>query len=90
MLRDCIVTVQSFTQNEEELRATYGLEAVVSRVGSFNLIHLDAPSPEEVLRRRVEFDPDLLFEDDCPLCRSMKRQGVDVIYVSVNERQLDS
>lgn len=67
-------------QSDEELKQIFGHSAIVSRVGNFNLIHLDNPGPEEVERRVAEFSPDSLFEDDCPLCRMMKEQGGSVVY----------
>lgn len=63
-----------------ELKRVFGSDAVVSRIGKFNLIHLDNPSPEEEARRVANFNPDLLFEDDCPICRMIKSNGGNVIY----------
>ncbi len=67
-------------ESEEELREVFGPDAVISRVGQFNLIHLDSPTPEEVTRRVAEFDPNELFEDDCPLCQMLREQGGNVVY----------
>ncbi|HUV14542.1 MAG TPA: hypothetical protein VMY18_12930 [Acidobacteriota bacterium] len=67
-------------ESEEELREVFGPDAVISRVGPFNLIHLDSPTPEEVTRRVAEFDPEDLFEDDCPLCQMLREQGGNVVY----------
>lgn len=65
---------------DEELRRIFGDNAVVSRVGRFNLVHLDNPSPEEVEKRVREFNPVDLFDDDCPLCRMLLEMGGNVIY----------
>lgn len=67
-------------ESEDELRELFGPDAVISRVGQFNLIHLDNPSPEEVTRRVQEFDPNDMFEDDCPLCQMLREQGGNVVY----------
>ncbi len=67
-------------QREKDLKRMFGKNAVVSRIGKFNLIHLDNPSPQEEARRVRNFNPDNLFEDDCPICRMMKKQGGNVIY----------
>jgi len=75
-----IVDDQRRSQTEKELRKMFGKDAVISRIGRFNLIHLDHPSPEEEARRVRNFDPDSLFEDDCPICSMLKKQGGNVIY----------
>lgn len=75
-----VVTVNSGARTEEDLRRQYGEETVISKVGNFNLIHLDQPDSDEVERRVREFDPQDLFEDDCPLCRMMRDQGGEVLY----------
>jgi len=67
-------------QSDEELKDVFGENVVVSRIGPFNLIHLDNPSPELVERRIAEFDPDNLFEDDCPLCKMLREEGGNVVY----------
>lgn len=66
--------------SDEELRGMFGQEAIISRVGPFRLIHLDRPAPQEVARRVAEFNPDELFEDDCPLCQMLRAQGGNVIF----------
>jgi len=66
--------------NPEELKRMFGEDAVVSRIGKFNLIHLDNPSPQEEARRVMNFDPDRIFEDDCPICRMLKKKGGNVVY----------
>lgn len=68
------------SQSDEELKQIFGSNAIISRVGNFNLIHLDDPDVEEIEKRVAEFSPESLFEDDCPLCRMMKEQGGSVVY----------
>jgi hypothetical protein len=62
--------------SDEEIYFMYGKTAVISRSGSFTLVHLDRPSAELVRCRTEEFDPDDFFEDDCPICRMLKSGGV--------------
>lgn len=66
--------------SDEELRSLFGEDAIVTRLGQYNLIHLDNPDPEEIERRRAEFNPDELFDDDCPLCRMLRAQPANVVY----------
>lgn len=75
-----LCTPQEDLQSDEELRQIFGEEAIVSRLGRYNLIHLDSPDPEEVARREAEFNPADLFEDDCPLCQMLMEQGANVVY----------
>ncbi len=67
-------------ESDEELKEIFGENVIISRMGRFNLIHLDNPSPETVERRVAEFDPHDLFEDDCPLCKMLREQGGNVVY----------
>jgi hypothetical protein len=62
--------------SDEEIHLMYGKNAVISRSGSFTLVHLDRPSTELVRYRTDEFNPDDFFEDDCPLCQMLKSGGV--------------
>jgi hypothetical protein len=66
--------------SDEELKRMFGDDAVITRVGRFNLVHLDNPSQEELDRRIREFDPREYFEDDCPLCRMMREEGGNIVY----------
>jgi hypothetical protein len=65
--------------SNKEIRALYGSNAVISRKGSFVLVHLDHPSAATVRKRRREFNPLEFFCPDCPLCQMLKESGV-VIY----------
>ena len=78
--RWCLLNSSPRERTEDELRRLYGAGALITRMGRYNLIHLDAPSPEEIAKRVSEFDPDDLFEDDCPLCRMLREEHCDVIY----------
>lgn len=69
--------------SDDELRKVFGEDAIISRVGKFNLIHLDNPGPEEVARRVEEFKPEDLFDDDCPLCKLLRDEGGNVVYDDV-------
>ena len=73
-------TQSADSRNDEELKAIFGEHALVSRVGNFNLVHLDHPSPEEIQMRIDQFDPEDFFEDDCPLCRMLREQGCNIVY----------
>ncbi|RPJ87334.1 MAG: hypothetical protein EHM18_01655 [Acidobacteria bacterium] len=78
--RWCLLNSSPRPRTEEELRGLYGDHALITRLGQYNLIHLDSPDPEEIARRTSEFDPDDLFEDDCPLCQMLKNEHCDVVY----------
>ncbi len=76
-----VVTARKSADNEQELKRVYGPQATVSRVGAYNLIHLDRPAPAEIERRVREFDPEELLRDGCPICRMLRGQGLDVIFM---------
>ncbi len=76
----CLLNSSPRPRSEEELRGLYGAHALISRIGQYNLIHLDSPDPEEIQRRVDEFDPDDLFDDDCPLCQMLRNEHCDVVY----------
>lgn len=80
-----VITTQATRGTEEDLKAIYGESAVISKVSGYNLIHLDSPDAEEIERRIAGFDPEELFDDDCPICRAMKDQGVDVVFLGNQE-----
>lgn len=67
-------------ESDEELRKYFGEEAVITRVGRFNLIHLDHPSEEELSRRIRDFDPDRYLDPQCQLCRLLREQGGSFVY----------
>jgi hypothetical protein len=72
-------------ESDGALRKVYGPQAVISRVGRFTLIHLDAPSSETVAKREREFDPADFFFDDCPLCVMAKEEGGHIIFDAQEE-----
>jgi hypothetical protein len=75
--------------SKKEVRRLYGKDAVVSRRGSYLLVHLDKPSPELVRQRTREFNPDSYFSPDCPLCEMLKEGGVVVYDDSMCEGDAD-
>jgi hypothetical protein len=77
-------------ESDDALRRVYGEKAQFSRVGSFTLVHLDEPSPEEILRRETEFDPDDFFFDDCPLCVAAKAEGGHIVFDGSDDDPLRS
>ena len=64
--------------SDEEVRFTYGKDAIISRKGRFVLVHLDRPSSALVRARTKEFDADEFFLEECPLCQMAKEGGVVV------------
>ncbi len=75
-----VLSRHSIEESEEELRRYFGEEAVITRVGRVNLIHLDHPSEEELERRVREFDPERFLDRDCALCRLLKEQGGSFVF----------
>ena len=73
--------------SRKEIRALYGESAVVSRKGTFTLVHLDRPSKATVRRRNREFDPTEFFCPDCPLCQLLKGSGIVVFDDSIFEEE---
>ena len=72
------------TPGTEAYQQAYGRDALVTRLGDLAIVHLDRPSPETIQRRideviREEIR-DEAFEEDCPLCQSMKQFPYDVVY----------
>ena len=64
--------------SDAEVRLLYGSSAVISRKGTFVLVHLDRPSTALVRVRTREFDPDDYFDKDCPVCAIQREGGVIV------------
>ena len=64
--------------SDEELLFTFGKHAVLSRKGDFVLVHLDHPTPELLLRRTEDFDPDVFFHAGCGMCQMLRETRVVV------------
>jgi len=64
--------------SDTEIRLLYGESAVISRKGSFVLVHLDRPSKALVRARTREFDPEDYFDSACPICAIQREGGVIV------------
>ena len=73
-IRDRWFAITMGSHSREELVRRFGVNAVVSRVSRFNLVHLDSPDSAEIERRIADFDPDCLLEEDCPLCQILRLQ----------------
>ncbi len=78
--RWCLLNSSPRPRTDEELRELYGPQTTIDRLGQYTLIHLDNPTSEERAKRLAEFEPDDLFEDDCPLCQMLKNEHCDVVY----------
>ena len=71
--------------SNKDIRALYGRNAVISRMGAFILVHLDRPSAATIRRRKREFNAGEFFCADCPLCQMLKESGVVVFDDSIFE-----
>ena len=69
--------------SNKEIRALYGENAVISRKGTFVLVHLDNPSAAVVRRRKRDFNPKEVFCEECPLCQVLKESGVVIFDDSI-------
>lgn len=82
MLADwSVVTAAKTRGGVGEVKGIYGSQATMSRVGVFNLIHLDRPSRDEIRRRVAGFNPEELFDERSPLSRMIRQQGADVVFM---------
>jgi hypothetical protein len=73
--------------SNKEIRALYGKNAVISRKGSFTLVHLDNPSASTVRKRKEEFDAKEFFCPECPLCQMLKESGIVVFDDSIFDEE---
>ena len=71
--------------SDEELLFLYGKHAVLSRKGSFVLVHLDLPSAELVQARTEAFEPEEFFSPGCGLCQLLKEGGVVIFNDAIFE-----
>lgn len=67
----------------EQLKQIWGKDAIITKVGKYNLVHLDFPSPQEIKERiekakNGEYDDD--FDDGCPLCQAMKGKSCEIVF----------
>ncbi|HEX9780917.1 MAG TPA: hypothetical protein VGB20_06865 [bacterium] len=65
---------------ETQLKARYGWDAVIGRLGELWLVHLDQPSQDEI-RERIEEARQDFFDDpeDCPCCEMIRPQAGDIL-----------
>ena len=71
--------------SDKEIRLLYGKNTVISRKGSFVLVHLDRPSARLIRERTEEFNPDTFFCEHCPFCQIVKDSGVLIFDDSILE-----
>ena len=64
---------------EALLRARFGPEAIITRVGAMWVVHLDQPSAVELAERHAEIERDMLEPDDCALCDALRPQAGDTV-----------
>ncbi len=64
---------------EALLRARYGPEAIVSRVGAIWVVHVDQPTETEIQERLAEVEHELLEPEDCSACDLMRPQAGDTL-----------
>lgn len=61
------------------LRARFGPEAIINQVGAIWMVHVDQPSPAEILEREAELQQDLLEPEECGGCDLMRPQAGDTL-----------
>jgi len=71
--------------SDKEIRLLYGKNTVISRKGSFVLVHLDRPSARLIRERTEEFNPHTFFCEHCPFCQIVKDSGVLIFDDSILE-----
>ncbi|HLQ78324.1 MAG TPA: hypothetical protein VK210_13275 [Terriglobia bacterium] len=71
--------------SDKEIRLLYGKNTIISRKGSFVLVHLDRPSARLIRERTEEFNPDTFFCEHCPFCQIVKDSGVLIFDDSILE-----
>jgi len=67
------------TNFPRQLRARFGPEALITRLGAIWLVHLDQPSEAEIQKRLAEVQQELLEPEDCGLCDHLRPQAGDTI-----------
>lgn len=61
------------------LRARFGPEVRITRLGAIWMVHLEQPSAAELAERHAEIQRDMLEPDDCPLCDHLRPEADDTI-----------
>jgi hypothetical protein len=64
---------------EAFLRARFGPEAIINRVGAIWMVHVDQPSKAEIQEREAELEHDLLEPEECGGCDLMQPQAGDTL-----------
>jgi len=64
---------------EANLRARFGPEAIINRLGAVWLVHVDQPSKAEIQERLAELQQDLLEPEECGGCDLMRPQAGDTL-----------
>lgn len=75
-----LVAARRTSGDMAHLRRVYGSQVQVSRLGVFNLIHLDRPEPEE-LARRLNCFLDESFRSRKGLRGRTLEEGLDIIFL---------
>ena len=56
----------------------------VTPLGNYNILHYDCPTDKEIKQRVQETIKEIVdekgFEDNCPLCRLIKKDPYDIVY----------
>lgn len=64
---------------EAVLRARFGPEALIARLGEIWLVHVDQPSKAEIQEREAELRQELLEPEECGCCDLMRPQAGDTL-----------
>ncbi|MDP3723014.1 MAG: hypothetical protein Q8R91_05915 [Candidatus Omnitrophota bacterium] len=64
---------------EALLRARFGPEAIINRVGAIWMVHVDQPSKAEIQEREAELQQELLEPDEYGCCDLMRPQAGDTL-----------
>lgn len=64
---------------QSSLKARFGSEALITRLGTIWMVHLDQPSKAEIQEREAELQQELLEPEDCACCDLMQPQAGDTL-----------
>jgi hypothetical protein len=56
------------------------MERIITRVGLFQLVHLDNPSQDEMNRRDEMVRNGSFFHAECPICQAQQKRGGDIVF----------